>query len=324
MALPKERVVLEVSRDTAQDEALLQSLTALNKAGYKLAVAGFDYDESSRPLLDIAHYASLNFDTVPLPEIHKQLAVVRQCAAKPIASRLATHDDFEAAKALQFEYFRGTCFMKPKLASPARVPINRLSTLQLVLKLQQPDLKASELEKVVSQDLAITYKLLQYLNSAAFSLARNIESVGHAVRMVGTDRIRVWASMLLLSKLDDKPPELIVTAFLRAKMAEALALAIGATNPDSYYMVGLFSLVDALLNVPLPDAIQLLPFSKEVREAIMRQEGSMGAVLKCVLAYENGSWDEVRCGNLDPATIRQCYLDAISAARHLPKYGKGR
>jgi EAL and modified HD-GYP domain-containing signal transduction protein len=102
-------------------------------------------------------------------------------------------------------------------------------------------------------------------------------------------------------------------------MAERLAVAMRVPNADSYFLVGLFSLVDALLNVPMPEAIQLLPFSKQIREGLLNHEGPMGSVLRCVLAYENGNWTDARCGSLEAATIRQCYLEGISAARSMPK-----
>lgn len=320
-ALPKERVVLEVSRDVEPDEPVIHALTALSDSGYKLALD--DYTDRNRPLLELADYVNFDFERFTRDEISNQLLKLKLSKAKSIATKIETHEEFEIATGMGFEYFRGACFNQPKLTSPPRLRINRLSTLQLALKLQEPDLSTAELEKIVSQDLAISYKLLQYVNSAALSVSKNIESIRHAVQMVGTERIRAWASLLLLSKLDDKPAELMITAFVRAKMAERLAVAQGATNPDSYYMVGLFSVIDALLNVPMSEAIQLLPFSKQVREALVRHEGPMGQVLNCVLAYENGNWGEIDCSNLDAATIRQCYMDALSATRKMPKLTSG-
>jgi EAL and modified HD-GYP domain-containing signal transduction protein len=318
-ALPKKRVVLEVSPDVDPDESVISALTALRDSGYSLALDDFGYCERNLPLLNLANYFSLDFKSLAHEEISNRVLELKTFKAKAIATNIETHREFETAASMGFEYFRGSCFNKPKLSSPARVPINRLSLLQLVLKLQQPELSTVELEKVVGQDLAISYRLLQYVNSAALSLSKNIESIKHAIQMVGTERIRSWASLLLLSKLDDKPTELMVTAFIRAKMAERLAVAAGAAKPDSYYMVGLFSVVDALLNVSMAEAIQLLPFSKPVRDALVSNEGPMGEILKCVLAYESGNWSNIRGGNLDAGTIRQCYLDALSAARNMPK-----
>jgi len=317
--LAKEKAVLEISPGTEIDENVLCSLKTLRDAGYKLALDSFAYSIADLPLLEIANYASLDFARLTPDEIFGQISLIAQSKAKAIARNIESHEGFEIAKRLGFEYFAGPCFNKPAVSTPVRVPINRLSTLQLALKLQNPELTAEEVEKFVSQDLAISYKLLRFVNSAALSLARNIESIKHAIQMVGTTRIRGWASLLLLSKLEDKPAELMVTALVRAKMSEGIAVAMGFSNPDSYYMVGLFSVVDALLNVTLPEAIQLLPFSKQVREALLNHEGQMGSVLKCVLNYERGDWEGVILSNLDPVTIRQSYLDAISAAQKMPK-----
>jgi EAL and modified HD-GYP domain-containing signal transduction protein len=316
-ALPADAVVLEISRSVRPDESVIRSLTDLSKSGYKLALDDFDFTECGGPMLDIANYVNVNFDSPP-EAISKQLSMVHQSKAKAIAKRVETHEAFEIAKSMGFEYFRGSCLIEPNLSPTSHVSINRLSTLQLVIKLQEPELQTSELEKIVSQDLAISYRLLHYVNSAALSLPKQIESIRTAIQMVGMEHLRSWASLLFLSKLDDKPAELIITAFVRAKMAECLAAAMGAENSETYYMVGLFSLVGALLNVTMKEAIQLLPFSKEVANALLSHEGPMGHVLRCVLAYETADWNNVVCGGVDAATIRQCYIDAIAAAQRMP------
>jgi EAL and modified HD-GYP domain-containing signal transduction protein len=315
--LPKEKVVLEISPDVCIDETVLLSLRTLSELGYKLALDDFDNTEQN-PALELANYVNLNFARLTHEDIFSQFSTLVQSKVKPIAINIETYEEFEMAKAMGFEYFRGSCFNRPKISTPMRVPINRLSTMQLVLKLQNPELSSEELEKIVSQDLAISYKLLRFVNSAALSLSRNIESIKHAIQMVGTARIRAWASLLLLTKLDEKPAEVLVTALVRAKMSEGLAVAMGVPKPDSYYMVGLFSLVDALLNITMPEAILLLPFPKQVRDALLSHEGQLGSVLRCVIDYENGNWDGVCRSNVDAATIRQCYLDAISAAQKMP------
>ena len=321
-ALPKEKVVFEIRGHAEPDEAVVRSLSALRQSGYNFALDEFAYTEQTRPILELANYAYLNFQGLTPEEISKQLAMLKQSNVKAIAKRVDTHAELDLAKSMGFEYFKGSSFTRPKVTTSARVPVNRLSTLQLVLKLQEADLESAELEKIVKQDLAISYKLLQYVNSAAVSLPRTVESIKTAIQLIGTERLRTWASLLYLSKLDDKPAELIITALVRAKMAEGLATAMGVKNVDTYYMVGLFSLVDAMLNVPMSEAIQLLPFSKEIRDALLKQEGSCGSVLKCVLSYETGDWNQVSSIGLDAATIRRCYLDSVSAARNMPKTSK--
>ena len=169
-AIPKERVVLEISREIEPDAAVLGSLSALTKSGYKIALDDFNDTEQTRPILELADFVSVNFKNLSAEDIPERLARLKQSKVKAIAKGIETHADSESAKSMGFEYFKGSCFIKPKLTTSTRVPVNRLSTLQLVLKLQEPELSTAEFEKIISQDLAISYKLLQYVNSAAFSL----------------------------------------------------------------------------------------------------------------------------------------------------------
>jgi EAL and modified HD-GYP domain-containing signal transduction protein len=137
--------------------------------------------------------------------------------------------------------------------------------------------------------------------------------------MVGRQQIRAWASLLLLSTFGDKPKELIVTAMVRGKMAELLARALKVPNVDSYFTVGMFSVLDALLDLPMAEAIHLLPFSDAVRSALLRQEGAMGSMLRAVTAYEVGNWRGAKCEDLSFGVIRDCYLEAVSFAWELTR-----
>jgi len=316
---PKGKVVLGIPWDIQPDESVIKAIASLSGLGYSISIDYLDDVELQHPLLKLANFVNVNFETFTNEEAAGHLQRLRQFNAKLVARNVNTQEDFERAKSLGFEYFRGVCYIRPKTAKAQRVPINRLSTMQLILKLQEPELSSSELEKIIGQDLAISFKLLHYVNSAALSLPRSIESIRHAIQMVGTQRIRVWASLLLLGKLDDKPAELMVTALIRATMAERLAVALDQPKPDSFFMAGLFSVVDALLDLPMSEAIELLPFAKPIREALVNLDGPIGQVLSCIIAYELGNWNEVHCGNLETAAIRQCYTDSISAVRKMPK-----
>jgi EAL and modified HD-GYP domain-containing signal transduction protein len=110
-----------------------------------------------------------------------------------------------------------------------------------------------------------------------------------------------------------------MTALVRARMAESLALAMRSPNPNAFYTVGLFSVIDAMLDIPMAKAAELLPFTAMIRDALVNQRGSMGVALNCVLAYESADWQKVRCGNIPPSTIRQAYLDAVNAAQEMRK-----
>jgi c-di-GMP-related signal transduction protein len=270
-----------------------------------------------KPLLALADYVKIDFRSETSATLVQQIDILKDFKVKLLAEKVETQEEFELAKELGFGYFQGYFFCRPKIVDAERIPVNKLATLRLVARLQDPDLSTKELETLISQDLALSFKLLRYINSAAVSLTCPIDSVAHAAQMVGTRRIRAWASTIMLTAVESQSRELTVTAMVRGTMAERLATTLKLSKPDACFTIGLFSVVDALLGIPMDKALELLPLSDEIRDALLYQRGSMGQILRCILAYENGSWSEARCGDLDAETISVCYLESLTDTRNL-------
>lgn len=187
----------------------------------------------------------------------------------------------------------------------------------MLAKLQQPDLEISELERLVSQDVSLSFKLLSYVNSAAVCLPRKVTSVSHALRLVGTEKIRNWTGMLFMSQVEDKPRELMTTALVRTRMCELLATSLVNAPKDSFFSAGLLSVLDALLDCPIEKAVEKLPLADDVREALIERAGQIGQALRCTIAYERADWDEVQFYGLHVLPIRNSYIEAIAWARQL-------
>ena len=134
------------------------------------------------------------------------------------------------------------------------MPVNRIATIRLITKLNNPDIKFQELEEALSQDVSLSYKLLRYTNSAVCGLQREVESIRHAAVLVGLERMRIWASLILFSGMEDKPRDLIVTGAIRARMCEKLAESLKISQPERCFLVGLFSVLDAVFDRPLDHA----------------------------------------------------------------------
>jgi EAL and modified HD-GYP domain-containing signal transduction protein len=288
-------------------------------AGCGIALRNITSTERSRDLLAQSDYCIIDFSSVTPEQASSQTRQLKQSGVRLLASQLRSYDDFEKAKAIGFEYFGGPCFLSPRTTTADGIRPNRVAMLQLVQKLQEPEFDMGDLETIISRDVAISYKLLRYVNSALISLPNNIESIKHAVQLVGTQRIRLWSSILIMFGFDDKPSELVVTAFVRATMAEHLAQIMEARSPESYFTAGLFSVMDAMLDLPMKKAVELIPLAATIRDALTDRRGLIGIVLACVLAYEAGDWAKVRCGNLSPEIIRRSYLNAVIASRELRK-----
>ena len=164
---------------------------------------------------------------------------------------------------------------------------------------------------MIGQDVTLSYKLLQYINSAAFPTTRAIESIRHAIVYLGEDEVRRWASMLALANLDDKPGELLMTSLTRSKMCELLAENAGTGNRRSAFVVGLFSTLDAIMDSKLEEVLKTLPLTNEIVDALLAHSGPYGEALSCTLAYERADWDRVRYNGLPRETISELYIQSI-------------
>ena len=314
LPLPQDRAVLEVTESITVDKELIDAVRVLSKRGYQIALDDVVNPDDVVPLLDIADIVKVDLIDVERDRLEQYVEILRQHDLKLLAEKVETPDDFDLCNSLGFDYFQGYFLCKPNVVRGHRVPVTRLAILLLLAKLQAPDIEFRELEEIVRQDISLSYKLLRLINSAFYAIPKKIESIRQALTLLGIKQVQAWMSLLFLLRIDDKPHELIVTAMVRAKMCELLALASKEHNAETYFMVGLFSVLDALLDLPLDEVLTSLPLSDEIGSALLRHEGRLGAVLRCVLAYEKGAWEDVRCHGLGPGVIRDVYLESLDWA----------
>ncbi len=198
-----------------------------------------------------------------------------------------------------------------------RVEGNRMIVLKLISELQKSDVSIDELESLIGHDATLAYHLLRYMNSAFYALRIKIESIKHALTLLGTDEVRKWASLMLMLRLSDKKPkELMLTGMMRAKMAEIIASADKNAKADQYFVVGLFSILDALLDMPLEEVLETLPLTEEMSVALTSDSGKMGEVLCNIKYYEQGDWDQLM-NVIDHAAYQKAYLQAIKWSSEL-------
>lgn len=316
LSLPKGRVVLELDQDTTCDGPLMEALLRLSRSGYSIALDNFIYRDELRPLLALADIVKVDVQALGSEGVASQVQALREFEVKLLAQKVESHEDYAYCRDLGFDYYQGYFFCKPQILSErAKIPFNRLSTLRLLVKLQHPEISLDELEIAVGQDVAISYRILRYLNSPAHALQRQVESIRHAISLVGTRLISNWASLILLDAIEDKPRELMVTAMVRAHMCQQLGVAMSYRNLDQFFTVGLLSLLDAILDRPMPEALQELPLIDEVKGALLEKSGPLGAALGCIQAYEQADWDNTSCGDLDERSIRDAYLRSVNHTR---------
>jgi EAL and modified HD-GYP domain-containing signal transduction protein len=309
---PAGRVVMEVLEDIPVDTELLNAVRRLSTQGYLIALDDFIYHERLQPLVELADIIKVDILALDQRALQEHVATLRQYKVQLLAEKVETQDHFKYCRELGFDYFQGYFFCKPEVIRGQRVPANRMTTLQLLVKLQDPETDFAELEALVSRDVSLSYKLLRVVNSAFYALPQKVDSLRQALLRLGTRQIATWISLILLSRIDDKPHELMVTAIVRAKMCELLAQALKHPNKDMFFTVGLFSALDALMNSPMEEILASLPLSHDITSALLHNVGVLGETLRCVLAYERGDWEAVNCTGVDGSTITEAYLQAIT------------
>lgn len=319
LSLPPGRVVLELLEDIEVDEEVVESVKRLSRRGYIIALDDFVFHEKFAPLVQLADIIKIDLIALTDENLLRHVQLLKQHNVRLLAEKVENRQQFDQCKALGFDYFQGYFFSRPQIISGEKLPTNRLSILQLIARIYDPEVKFDELDGLISQDVTLSFKLLRVINSAAYSLPRKIESMKQAVTILGIKNIRNWISMISFAGVDDKPSELFRSSMIRAKMCERLAQMLGVKDVDSFFTIGLFSNLDAVMDQTLSELIEPLPLSVLIKQALLEHDGVMGAVLGCVLAYEEGDWDRVLLNGLTSQQIRQSYAEALHWTNELSK-----
>ena len=315
ISLPRDRVVLELLEDIEADEEVVNSVKRLSEQGYSIALDDFIYHESLQPLVQLADIVKIDIMAMGRDEIREHVEALRQHPLRLVAEKVETQEEHDYCMELGFDYFQGYFLAQPKVIQGRRLPNNRLAILKLLSRLQDPEITSKQLEELIAQDVAFSYRILRYVNSASYAPPRKIESIHQAVVRLGLQTIRSWTALLAMSQVDNKPTELVVTAMIRGKMAEQMARALDAEQPDSFFTVGLFSALDALMDNSMEEILTQLPLADHIAQALLHKGGGLhGEVLNCVLAYERGEWENLGCSQLGTHRLRTCYLEAVQWA----------
>ena len=309
--LPHDRVVLELLEDIQVNDEIVDAVRKLSSQGYIIALDDFVYDASWQPLVEIADIIKLDVLDIDDSEVEKQVESLKPYKARLLAEKIETIEQFNFLKSLDFDYYQGYFLSKPTIVEGKRTPTNKLSILQLLTKLAQPDPVHIEIETLISQDVTLSYKILRYINASCFGMPRKIVSINEAVIYLGLNNIRRFASMMAMSGFSDQPHEVLVTALVRARMCELLAEEADCNDTVSFFTLGLLSTLDIMLAMPMGKVLTELPLEGALEQALLDGTGDMGTALACVKAYEKHQWNEVIFSDLSQNTITRIYLNAV-------------
>ncbi len=293
-SFPNNNIIVEILEDVPVTDAVITACRNLKDLHYKLALDDFVYHEKFIPLLQLVDIIKIDFRLTPVDEISQTLLQIAHFNVDLLAEKVETHAEFADARKLGFKYFQGYFFAKPEEMRIKELTTSKLTLLNLLSEINRKDVSSKKMAEIISADVSLSYKLLRYINSAYFYLIQEIESIAYAVTYLGENEIRRFVTLAVISEISsNKPAELVRLAAVRAKFCEKLGTASGfKTKPNELFMLGLFSLLDAMLDTPIADILGKIPVSDNIKHALTKKTGPLAGFLPCVIAYEQANYSE--------------------------------
>ena len=316
--MPTQTTVIQVFESVTPCPRVVAALRALKANGHKIAINDFEGHSTWEPLVALADYIKVDFQQL---RPGQRAAIVERWGrpgltfiAKKVESALDQNEAIEAG----YDLFQGYYLFKPEITQRREIPRNRASHVQLMHALfdEEPDLE--KVEKIITRDISLTAGLLRYMNSTAYGTSQEIASIRQALVHLGQRQVKRWGTLLALTGLGtDKPDELVRTSLIRARFGELVAEHKNAEERSlEAFLAGLFSSLDALLDLPLDEAVDELSLSENMSQAILGDDSIGGLSTRLARAIENGDWEMservAKELSMEPQKAQELFLEAIA------------
>lgn len=294
MLFPSNVMIIEILENVEPTKEILEACQALKQSGYTLALDDFILTQKKNPLLEIADIIKVDFRESTNAQQDAILDLGRTHRIKFLAEKVETSKEFKRAREAGYAFFQGYFFSKPVIRSGRSIPAFKLNYMKMLQEVNRADVDFSDMERIIKRDLAMTYKLMRFINSAYFGVIEQVNSIKRALVLLGIDEIKKWISFIALDNMaQDKPNELIKTSVVRARLCENIAMQVGL---DDYaaeaFLMGMFTVIDAIMDKPMREILPQLALADEIKEALTGKENRFKHILDLVLAYERGEWDD--------------------------------
>lgn len=312
--LPPDRCVLEVLESVEIDAEVLERIGWLRQRGYRVALDDFTLDGKLAAAVPLADYIKLDVLALTEAELVRHIEL-RRPGRLLIAEKIDSEGLMERCRDLGFDLFQGYFLRRPEVLRGDSIPTGKLAALRLIGACQDPASSAQEVSATVTVDVSMTYSLLRLANSALFGRSRPVKSVEAVVTWLGREYLARWAILLALASNRGCPVTYLEAALQRGYMCESLAAARGAEGAGASFLVGLLSMLDSILDVPMPEILKRVRLDGDIREALDRHSGELGRLLASALAYESGDAQSLAHCGIDANLLREAYWQAIEQAK---------
>ena len=317
-ALPVENVIIELIDSIAPSAEVIDACKILKSNGYMLALDNFRYSSTLEPIIEIADILKINIKTATFKEVEAYAKKYKQTGIKLLASRVDTLPEYYALRKLGYDYFQGYYFNKPEVIKSEQMPTSRITKLRLIHEVNKADFDFKEAEEILKHDPGLTVKLLKYVNSAALGLRSEVHGIRQALTMIGQRNLRKWISILAVSTFTDKKPgELMSTVVRRGQFCELLAPQFGFVEKEaqSLFLIGMFSLLDAVIDLPIEKVFKAVPLSDEIRDTVLGLDTPFRDILELAVTFEIGDWEKmariIEKNKLQNQSVIEAHVKAI-------------
>ena len=294
-ALPKDRVIIEIMEHVPTNLRTLTACRKLKKAGYTIALDNYEGQDERTPFLDIVSIVKIPMHTCGGNKAFQLRQQLEPYGCTLLANKVEDWRHFEATKFFGYQLFQGYFFARPEIMPGRKLPPGALATVRLLQELVNDDVEVNHLASILSTDPSLSYRLLRFINSAGFSLVSEVNSISHAISLLGLMPFKKWALVVAMADLDasEKGAELTFMELQRAFFLQTVAenLEKPFMDPGRMFILGLFSKMDALLGLPMEEVLADLPLPAMITQGLLSRDNEAGGWLTLLEALEVGEWD---------------------------------
>jgi len=291
MLLPSATTVVEILESVPPDADVITACQNLKQEGYLIALDDYVADDPRERLAEMADIIKVE---VPRTTEEQRVELIKRHGpwrCRMLAEKIETQADFLKAREQGFVYFQGYFFRRPEMVSTRDMPANQLNYLRMLQEVGREELDIRKLEKVIKSETSVCYRLLRYLNSAVFGLKGEIHSVRHALSMLGEREVRRWVRLVAaVGAGQDKTSDLLLSALVRGRFGELLQPRVAHGESD-LFLLGLLSLIDAMLEMPMAEVLEKIPLDHSTKAVLLGQPSVLRPVYQLMLAHESGEWE---------------------------------
>jgi EAL and modified HD-GYP domain-containing signal transduction protein len=305
VTLPSARTVIEILETVVADDEAIEGCRDLVGQGFALALDDFVWREGAERLLELASVVKIDFRTSSRDEVAALAARCRAYDVLLLAEKVETDDDVEWARAQGFDLFQGYAIERPHIVHGRTIGASSVTQLQLALMLLTEDVELEDIEAILRREPGLVVQVLQMASIGAYGGVRHpVRTVREALVLLGSNRIRKWIALTMLSEHAAGSVDGLAISLVRARTSELLARQRGTCDPD--FTAGMLSALDLLLGLPVDQLAETLDLADDLKAAAFRREGGVGALVAEVAAYQ----DALR----DPRTMEPSSTDLDGAA----------